>query len=71
MNPIGLFIVAAGLFAIAGAAFDWDLFMNNRKARLFVATLGRTGARIFYALLGLGITVLGALITAGIIQDTR
>lgn len=69
MNPFGLVLVAAGLFSICGAAFDWDFFINSRKARFFVSTLGRKGARIFYAVLGLVVLVLGALITAGILQD--
>ena len=63
MNPVGLIFVAAGVFSICGAAFDWDWFINSRKARFFVATFGRTGARILYALLGIVITILGALIT--------
>ena len=44
---------AVGLFSIAGAAFDWEWFMTNRRARPIVAMFGRTGARGFYALLGL------------------
>ena len=69
MNPLGLILVAAGLFSICGAAFDWDFFINSRKARFFVSILGRTGARIVYAVLGLVIVVLGALITLGILKD--
>lgn len=69
MNPIGLFLVAAGLFSICGAAFDWDWFIQSRKARFFVATFGRNGARIFYGLLGTGIAVLGVLITIGIVTN--
>ncbi|MBM4004241.1 MAG: hypothetical protein FJ295_13295 [Planctomycetes bacterium] len=69
MNPIGLILVAAGLFSISGAVFDWDFFINSRKARFFVSILGRTGARIFYGILGLIIVVIGALITLGIVRD--
>ena len=69
MNPLGLLIVAGGLFSICGAAFDWDFFINSRKARLFVAMFGRNGARIFYVCLGLFLVVLGALLTMGVIQD--
>jgi len=69
MNPVGLILVAAGLFSICGAAFDWDFFINSRKARFFVSTFGRTGARIFYALLGLVIVVMGTLITVGIFTN--
>ena len=69
MNPVGLILVAAGLFSICGAAFDWDFFLNSRKAQFFVSMLGRTGARGFYGILGLVIMVLGALITSGILKN--
>jgi hypothetical protein len=42
-----------GIFAIVGAVGDWDWFMTNNKARIFVSLFGRTGARIFYIVLGL------------------
>lgn len=71
MNLAGLFIVAAGIFSIAGAALDWDWFINSRKARLLVSLFGRNGARIFYGLLGAVITVLGLLITLGVIEGKR
>jgi hypothetical protein len=69
MNLFGLLIVAGGLFSICGAAFDWDFFLNSRKARLFVSMFGRNGARIFYGILGLVIVILGTLITMGILED--
>ena len=69
MNPVGLILVAAGIFSICGAAFDWDWFINSYKARIFVAIFGRTGARIFYGILGTAIVVIGALITFGILKD--
>lgn len=69
MNPIGLIFIAAGLFSICGAAFDWDWFINSRKARFFVATFGRTGARVFYALLGISIVLIGVLIAFGIVRN--
>lgn len=60
-----LFIVAAGGFSIAGAVFDWDFFMNSRRARLFVHLFGRMGARIFYGLLGAALVVVGLASTLG------
>ena len=71
MNPIGLILVAGGLFSICGAAFDWDWFINSRKAQFFVAILGRTGARIFYGVLGVVVVIMGTLITLGILKDAR
>jgi small neutral amino acid transporter SnatA (MarC family) len=71
MNSYGLIIVAAGLFSICGAAFDWGFFINSHKARLFVMLFGRTGARIVYGLLGMFLVVLGALIALGILTNAR
>lgn len=69
MNLWGLFLVAAGLFSVTGAVLDWEWFMNSRKARFMSVLLSRNGARIFYAILGVGIIVVGVLIAIGVIQD--
>ena len=53
-----LFILA-GLFSFAGALFNWEWFMTNYKAAFFVRVLGRSGARILYAILGLLLAALG------------
>ena len=63
MNPVGLILVAAGVFSICGAVFDWEWFINSRKAQLWVTLLGRTGARIFYAVLGAILCVVGIAAT--------
>ncbi|MFT7676385.1 MAG: hypothetical protein ACI8QC_000356 [Planctomycetota bacterium] len=64
-------LIASGIFAISGAAFDWDWFINHRKAQSFVKLFGRTGARIFYGILGAAIVVTGVLLATGIIQDSQ
>jgi len=71
MNPLGLFFMAVGAFAVAGSVFNWDFFLNARKARFVVAVLTRTGARIFYAALGLALLTLGTLATCGVIDLAR
>ena len=71
MNPIGLLFVALGVFTALAAALDWEWWMGGRKARFFVVLFGRGGARMFYALLGIGLIVLGALLAAGVIQNRR
>lgn len=68
MNPIGLVLAAAGIFSICGAYFDWDWFIESRKARLMVSLFGRNGARVFYGLLGTLITLMGLLITVGVLK---
>jgi hypothetical protein len=69
MNYIGLLIVACGIFSVCGAVFDWDWFLNSRKAEFFVSMFGRSGARIFYVVLGLFLVIMGLLLTLGILKD--
>ncbi len=68
---MGWVLIAAGLFSICGAASDWDWFMNSRKAALFVTLFHRTGARVVYALIGIGISVVGVLAVMGMISVSR
>ncbi|MHC5054880.1 MAG: immunity 17 family protein [Planctomycetota bacterium] len=64
---LGGALVAGGVFSIAGAVFNWEWFMTARKARFIVAIAGRTGARIFYGVLGVALVVIGALALTGFI----
>ena len=64
----GIFFVLAGLFSILGAVKNWDFFMNNRKAYIWVKLFGRNGARIFYGILGFVIAIIGLGISVGIIH---
>ena len=68
MDPKGLFVIAAGVFSICGALFNWDWFMNHRKAQFFSRVLGRQGARVFYGALGTAIAVVGGAISLGVIK---
>ena len=53
MNTLpAIAIILIGLLSVLGAALDWDWFIANRKVRIFVRLLGRTGARILYVILG-------------------
>lgn len=58
-----LVIIFGGIFSITCAAFNFDWFMNARKAQFFVKILTRTGARIFYIILGIGLITLGILLS--------
>jgi small neutral amino acid transporter SnatA (MarC family) len=51
--------IFGGVFSFAGALFNWDWFMTNYKAAVFVRLLGRSGARVLYAILGLFLVALG------------
>lgn len=56
---ISWLVVFCGLFALAGAIADSYWFFNQRRARFWVDRLGRSGARCFYSILGIAVTVLG------------
>ena len=58
-------VMFAGVFSIAGAVKDWDWFMNNRRAALFVSLFGRQGARVFYGVLGVVLIGLGGFLMRG------
>ena len=64
----GIFFVLAWLFSILGAIKNWDFFMNNRKAYIWVKLFGRNGARIFYGILGFVIAIIGLGISVGILH---
>lgn len=62
------FFAAAGAFSLLASVLNWQFFMNHRKARFISRLLGPTGTRVFYALLGLLLIVLGALALVGIVD---
>jgi len=68
MNPVGFFVIFAGLFSTAGGILNWEWFMNNRKARFISKILTRKGARIFYVVLGIAMVIFGILLTMGFVQ---
>lgn len=70
-QPFGWLFVLAGGFAICGAVCNWDWFMNHRKARFLCSLITRTGARIFYTVLGTLLVVLGVLAAFGVIDMSQ
>jgi hypothetical protein len=51
-HVMGIVFIAIGIWSICGAGFALGLFMEHPKARSVIAILGRTGARIFFVMLG-------------------
>lgn len=68
---VGFFAIAAGLFAICGALFQWAFFMEHHKARRLVRMFGRQPVRVFYIILGAGLILLGALLASGVLVSRR
>ena len=57
--PLAIMAWVAGTFTIVAAIADWEWFFSHPKARFFVDRFGRSGARVFYVILGLMLVVLG------------
>ena len=69
-SVIGVLMAAAGLFVLAGSLFNWDWYWERRRTRVWVDLFGRTGARLFYGVVGLAVLVWGSLMVAGVILLT-
>lgn len=65
MNPADYFIfilfILLGCFSSIAALFNFDWYFQTSAAQTFVRYFGRTGARVFYALLGVLLVVCGLL----------
>ncbi|MFW6170479.1 MAG: immunity 17 family protein [Planctomycetota bacterium] len=62
---VGTAAVVLGLFLIVCAVSDWDWYYSVHTARWLGHRLGRRGARIVHALLGVVLIVLGVTIVLG------
>ena len=65
MTPSEYFIFALfiglGVFTVVAAVLDLEWYFQTSAAQTFVRWLGRTGARLFYVLLGIGLISCGVL----------
>ena len=63
MAPSEYFIFALfiglGLFSVVAAVMNLEWYFQTSAAQTFVRGLGRTGARLFYVLLGIGLMACG------------
>jgi len=64
---MGLLIMAGGVFTAGCGIFNWEWAMANRRARLLSTMITRSGARVVYAVVGVGMIIVGALMTAGVV----
>ncbi len=48
-----ILFMAAGLFSILGAYFEWNFFYKNRKVQRIIKLFGHSGAKIFYIVIGI------------------
>ena len=53
--------IGLGVFSVVAAVLDLEWYFQTSAAQTFVRWLGRTGARLFYVLLGIGLISCGVL----------
>ena len=59
----GLAILAGGILSLGGAVLNLSIFMDNPKVQPIIQSLGRTGARLFYIVLGVVFLLAGGFMT--------
>ena len=63
MTPSEYFIFALfiglGVFSVVAAVLDLEWYFLSSAAQIFVCWLVRSGARLFYVLLGIGLMACG------------
>jgi hypothetical protein len=58
-------ILIGGLVTFLGAVLNWTWIYRSKRSKSIVSTLGLTGARIFYGIVGLGLMILSVLSISG------
>ena len=62
---VGGVAIVVGTLALLAAATNWEAAFQFPKARSIEARFGRRTARVFYAMLGIVLVLLGIAIAAG------
>ena len=67
----GLFFLAWGAFAFFTSVLRPDTYRWNFRSAIIEAIMGRTGARIFFGVLGALMVVFGFLVFVGVIRPAH
>lgn len=62
MVLVSVFLLISGILCIMASSLDWGWFFNCRNIYPYVILFGRSGARILYLLVGMGIVFLSSLV---------
>jgi hypothetical protein len=65
MTSLGIAFLVCGLIVLAGAGLQWKWFMQTKRVQRMVRLMGTGKTRFVYAVIGLFLTLLGALLTFG------
>ena len=66
---VGAVAMILGGVCLAAAVFNWPWYFELHKSRWIERLCGRVGARIFFALIGIGLIVLGGAIALGFLNN--
>ncbi len=58
---IQVLLVAFGVFSILGAYFEWNFFYTSKKMQRIIRLIGKSGAKIFYIVIGAILFILALL----------
>ncbi len=62
---VSLLFLFTGLFSLIASVLNLNWFFQTRQTQTFVGWFGRTGARFFYGILGIALTLCGVFILFG------
>ena len=62
---VGSVAIVVGAVVVSAAIFNWEWYYQLHKARWIESFCGRSGARAVFAVVGLGLIVLGSAIALG------
>ncbi len=67
MNQDILFylMIGVGVLIFGASITNWEWFFKQRRAQIMIKLMGRNGARVFYALLGLFFAAFGWMVMTG------
>jgi hypothetical protein len=68
-NFLYVLIFIGGLITFLGAILNWTWIYRSRRSKSIVSTLGLSGARIFYAIVGLALMIISVLSIMGVFDS--
>ncbi|MBI5305864.1 MAG: hypothetical protein HY868_27295 [Chloroflexi bacterium] len=66
----GIIFTVIGIVGVAGGVLGWQILLNPAHNYSFIRSLGPTGIRAFYIVIGLFIFGVGIALLLGVLQFT-
>jgi hypothetical protein len=68
-NILYVLIFIGGLITLLGSILNWTWIYRSRRSKSIVSTLGLSGARIFYSIIGLALMIISVLSILGVFDS--